>query len=161
LELIKQYKLSLNTKVKALSKGMASALGIIVGLSAKAPITIYNEPYIGLDAAARKKFYEILLEEYEKEESMIIFTTHLIDEVSLLVEEVLILQDGELLIQEEAETLRNKTCAVSGAISEVEKFIADKEIIKKEQLAGMMTAYIYGNGNEAEKAGLTVEGIPI
>lgn len=159
--LIKEYTLNLNARVKTLSKGMASALGIIVGLSSKAPITIYDEPYIGLDAAARKKFYEILIEEYEKEERMIIFSTHLIDEVSLLFEEVLILQEGELLLQEEADTLRNHTCAVSGTISEVEQFIASKEVIKKEQLAGMMTAYIYGSSVEAKDAGLMVEGVPI
>lgn len=56
-ELVQAYNLNRNAKVKALSKGMASALGIIVGLASKVPITIFDEPYIGLDAAARKKFY--------------------------------------------------------------------------------------------------------
>src|SRR5690625_3718066 len=55
-ELVNVFRLKLNAKVKALSKGMESALGIIVGLACKAPITIFDEPYIGLDAAARKKF---------------------------------------------------------------------------------------------------------
>src|SRR5699024_7018527 len=56
------YSLNKNATVKSLSKGMESALAVIVGLATKAPITIFDEPYIGLDAAARKKFYEILLE---------------------------------------------------------------------------------------------------
>src|SRR5699024_11812363 len=99
-----------------LSKRMESALVIIVGISSKAPITIFDEPYIGLDAAARKKFYEILLEEYEVEKRTIIFSTHLIDEVSLLFEEVLILQDGNLVLKEEADVLRTNTYAVSGEI---------------------------------------------
>ncbi|WP_164670017.1 ABC transporter ATP-binding protein [Virgibacillus doumboii] len=160
-ELIKEYNLNLNAKVKALSKGMASALGIIVGLSSKAPITIFDEPYIGLDAAARKKFYEILLEEYESEKRTIIFSTHLIDEVSLMFEEVLILQNGKLALREEAEVLRNNACAVSGTIEEVEAFIAGKEVIETKQLAGMMTAYVYGTVEQAKTAGLSVEGIPI
>src|SRR5690625_7536679 len=101
-------------KGKALSEGMVLALGIIVGLECKAPITIFDEPYIGLDAAARKKFYEILLEEYEAEKRTIIFSTHLIVEVSLLFEEVLILQDGKLVLKEEADVLRTNTYAVSG-----------------------------------------------
>src|SRR5699024_9586408 len=87
-ELLDVYDLDLKMKVKALSKGMASALGVIVGLATKAPITIFDEPYIGLDAAARSKFYELLLREYEKEPRVIIFSTHLIDEVSLMFEEV-------------------------------------------------------------------------
>ena len=93
-DLIQEYNLSLNAKVKTLSKGMESALGITVGLASKAPITIFDEPYIGLDAPSRKRFYEIMLEEYQTEKRTIIFSTHLIDEVSLLFEEVLILREG-------------------------------------------------------------------
>ncbi len=159
--LIKEYQLNPNAKIKTLSKGMESALGVTVGLASKAPITIFDEPYIGLDAAARKKFYEILLEEYEKEKRTIIFSTHLIDEVSLLFEEIIILQKGKLILKEEAEVLRDTTCAVTGPIDQVEKFIADKEIIEKKQLAGMMTAYVHGQAEEAIAAGLTVEGVPI
>lgn len=160
-ELLEVYQLDKNTKIKAMSKGMESALGIIVGLSSKAPITVFDEPYIGLDAAARKQFYDILLKEYEKEKRTIIFSTHLIDEVSLLFEEILIIQDGELLLQEEADELRHNTCAVSGSVDDVEAFIADKKIIMKKQLAGMMTAYIYSDMNTAKKSGLAVEGIPV
>lgn len=160
-ELVKTYKLNRNAKVKTLSKGMESALGIIVGLACKAPITIFDEPYIGLDAAARKKFYEILLEEYEAQKRMIIFSTHLIDEVSLLFEEVLILQDGKLALKEEADVLRTNTYAVSGSEEKVAAFIADKEVIQRKQLAGMMTAYVYGDIEKAKEAGLSVEGVPI
>jgi ABC-2 type transport system ATP-binding protein len=160
-DLIKVYNLNMNAKVKTLSNGMESSLGIIAGLASKAPITIFDEPYIGLDAAARKKFYEILLEEYEEENRLIILSTHLIDEVSLMFEEVLILQEGHLILQEEAENLRNNTCAVTGKKEEVEEFIKNKEVIDKKELAGMMTAYVHGNQQEAEVYGLQAEGIPI
>lgn len=92
---------------------------------------------------------------------MIIFSTHLIDEVSLLFEEVLILQNGKLLLQEQAETLRSNTCAVVGQVADVEAFIADKEVIQTSKLAGMMTAYLFASKAEAKRAGLNVEGIPI
>lgn len=160
-ELVKVYSLDKKAKVKMLSKGMESALGIIVGLSTKAPITIFDEPYIGLDAAARRKFYEILLEEYEQEKRTIIFSTHLIDEVSLLFEEVLIIQEGKLVLREEAEALRINTCAVSGTTNQVEDFITDRNVINKKQLAGMTTAYVYCNKGEAVAAGLQADGIPI
>ena len=159
--LITEYQLNPNAKIKTLSKGMESALGVTVGLASKAPITVFDEPYIGLDAAARKRFYEILLEEYEKEKRTIIFSTHLIDEVSLLFEEILILQKGKLILKEEAEVLRNTTCAVTGPADQVENFISNKKIIQKKQLAGMMTAYIHGQAEEATAAGLSAEGVPI
>ena len=160
-QLIKEYNLNLNSKIKSLSKGMESALGITVGLASKAPITIFDEPYIGLDAPSRKKFYEIMLEEYQDEKRTIIFSTHLIDEVSLLFEEVLILREGSLVLQEESELLRDNTIAVSGTIEEVEAFLSGKEVIEKKQLVGMMTAYVYGTVEEAKMHGLNVEGVPI
>ncbi|RLL40355.1 ABC transporter ATP-binding protein [Oceanobacillus piezotolerans] len=160
-ELIKEYKLNPKSKVKTLSKGMESALGITVGLASKAPITIFDEPYIGLDAPSRKKFYEILLEEYQSEKRTIIFSTHLIDEVSLLFEEVLILQEGKVVLHEQSDILRDHAMAVSGSLEKVQAFIADKEVIKTKQLAGMMTAYVYGKPEEAKMHGLDVEGVPI
>lgn len=159
--LVKEYNLNPKAKVKTLSKGMESALGIIVGLASKAPITVFDEPYIGLDAAARKKFYNILLEEFEDEPRTIIFSTHLIDEVSLMFEEVIILQEGKLALQEDADVLRKRSYAVSGSLEQVKAFIQNKEVITTKQLAGMMTAYVFGNMEEAKVSGLTVEGVPI
>ncbi|WP_249872774.1 ABC transporter ATP-binding protein [Oceanobacillus saliphilus] len=159
--LIKAYNLNPNSKIKTLSKGMESALGITVGLASKAPITIFDEPYIGLDAPSRKKFYEIMLEEYQEEKRTIIFSTHLIDEVSLLFEEVLILREGSLVLQEESDVLRENTIAVSGQEDEVEEFLKGKEVIQKKQFAGTVTAYLYGTKEEAKMHGLHVEGVPI
>lgn len=160
-ELIVEYNLDLNAKVKSLSKGMESALGITVALASKAPITIFDEPYIGLDAPSRKRFYEILLEEFQDEKRIVIFSTHLIDEVSLLFEEVLILREGELELHEETDLLRDQIISVTGTEEAVMKFIKDKEVIDKKQLAGMATAYVYGTRAQATEYGLDVEGVPI
>lgn len=160
-ELTELFNLNDKARMKTLSKGMSSAVGIIVGLASKAPITIFDEPYIGLDAASRKQFYDILLEEYENEKRMIIFSTHLIDEVSLLFEEVLILQNGELILQEKADLLRERAFSVTGESSEVKKYIANKKVMKTKELANMMTAYVFGDKEEAINANLQVEGIPI
>ena len=159
--LVQEYKLPIQAKVKALSKGMESALGVIVGLASNASITIFDEPYIGLDAAARKKFYDMLLEQYEERPRTIIFSTHLIDEVSLLFEEVLILQNGELILQEKAEMLRENAYSVTGTKEEVEAFIQNKHVMKTKQLANMMTAYIFGSQVGVEQTDLNVEGVPI
>src|SRR5699024_6522299 len=160
-ELLDVYELNPKMKVKALSKGMASALGVIVGLSTKAPITIFDEPYIGLDAAAGSKFYELLLREYEKEPRTIIFSTHLIDEVSLMFEEVLILRQGKLTLQNNADYLRDHHYAISGPADKVQAFLSNQEIIRTKELAGMMTAYVKGNPEDAVEAGFETESVPI
>lgn len=88
-------------------------------------------------------------------------STHLIDEVSLLFEEVLILKEGKLELHEETDYLREQIISVTGKDEEVRAFISKKEVIDQKQLAGMMTAYVYGTKEEAIKEGLSVEGVPI
>src|SRR5699024_1828782 len=160
-ELIKEYNLSLNAKVKTLSKGMESALGVIVGLSSLATITLFDEPYIGLDAAARKNSYNTLSAQYETRPRTIIFSTHLIDEVSLLFEEVLILREGDLIMHEKAEIMRQGAFSVTGSKAEVEQFIQDKQVMKIKELANMMTAFVFGSQEGVEDTDLNVEGVPI
>src|SRR5699024_11022449 len=143
--LVQAYKLPILAKVKALSKGMAPALGVIVGLASNALLTIFDEQSIGLDAAARKKLYDMLPEHYDERPRTIIFSTNMIDEVSILFEEVLIIQDGELILQEKAEMLRENAYSVTGTKEEVEAFIQNKHVMKTKQLANMMTAYIFGS----------------
>ena len=79
----------------------------------------------------------------------------------MLFEEVLIIQDGKLVLKEEAEELRTHTCAVSGSVEAVEAFIQDKEVIHQKKMAGMMTAYLFATEEEANAHGLHVEGIPV
>lgn len=160
-ELLEIFKLKQSSKIKTLSKGMESALGITAGLASRAPITIFDEPYIGMDAPSRKRFYEILLEDYEENPRTIIFSTHLIDEVSLMFEEVIILQDGSVILQETSEDLWSKTVAVSGPKEKVDAFITGKEVIQRKDLAGSSMAYVFGSRKEAKEAGLETEGVPI
>jgi ABC-2 type transport system ATP-binding protein len=65
------------------------------------------------------------------------------------------------LLKEDADVLRTNTYAVSGPEQEVTDFIRNKKVLQRKQLAGMMTAYVYGDMEEAKQAGLSVEGVPI
>lgn len=159
-ELMELYQLPLNSRVKTLSKGMESALGVIVGLASGAKITIFDEPYIGMDAAARRQFYDILLEVFEAEQRTIIFATHLIDEASLLFQEIFIIKDGELILQEEAEKIREKAYVVTGPQAEVVSYIEGKNVLKTKEIANMMAAYIYDEKTPMPEK-LQVEGMPI
>src|SRR5699024_12808171 len=103
----------------------------------------------------------MLLEQYEERPRTIIFSTHLIDEVSLLFEEVLILQNGELILQKKAEMLRENAYSVTGTKEEVEAFIENKHVMKTKQLANMMTAYIFGRQAGVEQTNVNDEGVPI
>ncbi|WP_368503355.1 ATP-binding cassette domain-containing protein [Alkalihalophilus sp. As8PL] len=100
LKLIETFKLPAHKKVSQLSKGMVSALGISIGIASRAPLTIFDEPYIGMDAAARQTFYDLLLDDYTIHPRTIILSTHLIDEVSNLFQDVYLIDEGKLTLSE-------------------------------------------------------------
>ncbi|WP_010191764.1 ATP-binding cassette domain-containing protein [Bacillus sp. m3-13] len=150
--LLTTFNLNPTLKTKGLSKGMESSLGIIIGLASRAKITILDEPYIGLDAAARFKFYEVLLEEYEEFPRTIILSTHLIDEVSNLFEEVVLMRSGQLVFHNSTEELLDSSITVSGKKEAVDQFAEGKRVLHESVLAGRKTATLYGEGLTVEAA---------
>ncbi len=130
--LSKDFQLPLTRKVRTLSRGTLSAVGIVVGLASRAPLTIFDEP-LGLDVVARSLFYERLLADYGEHPRTILISTHLIDEVSRLLEQVLVLDQGRLIIDEEAEALRSRAFTVTGSASQVATFTEGLTQIGGEQ----------------------------
>jgi len=165
-ELLNVFQLSPSKKVKALSKGMESTLGIIVGLASRAPITIFDEPYIGMDAVAREMFYDILLDDFMKYPRTIILSTHLIDEVSKIFEEVIILDQGKVLLQEEVDLLREKAFYLIGEEETVAALAKNKQVIHSESFGSIQTLGIFGSltkeeRKKAEELNIRIEAIPI
>ncbi|WP_144509320.1 ABC transporter ATP-binding protein [Bacillus sp. FJAT-22090] len=162
--LVKSFNLDKSMYVKALSKGMISSLGVIVGLASRSSITIFDEPYIGMDAVARQQFYDLLIEEYSEYPRTIILSTHLIDEISNLFEEIIILKDGGLLIHEEAETLRKAGYAVEGPVDLIADFSKGKNILGKNCFNNIQTVMLYDpnlSSKDVQKLGLTVTALSI
>ena len=137
--LSEDFQLPLARKVRALSRGALSVMGIVVGLASRAPLTIFDEP-LGLDVVARSLFYEHLLTDYVEHPRTILISTHLIDVVSRLLEHVLVLDQGRLIIDEEAEALRSCAFTVTGSASQVATFTAGKTQIGGEQFGALVSA---------------------
>ncbi len=122
--LVKDFRLPLDRRMKKVSRGQFSAVGVVVGLASRAPLTFFDEPYLGLDAVARQLFYDRLLEDYAEHPRTVILSTHLIDEVSDLLEHVLVIDEGKLLVDSPADELRGSATTVVGGREAVEKFLA-------------------------------------
>lgn len=161
MALVEDFRLPLKRRMKKLSRGMLSAVGIVVGLASRAPLTIFDEPYLGLDAVARNLFYDRLLQDYAEYPRTIVLSTHLIDEVSQLLEHVLVIDGGKLLLDEEAETLRGNASNVVGAASKVEDFLAGKRIIHRAPFGGLMSATVLGQLSAQERMRATELGLEI
>lgn len=160
-ELLQVFALNPKDKVKSLSKGMVSALGIITGFASNTAITIFDEPYIGLDVAGRNTFYDLLIEQQIENPRLFILSTHLIDEASELFEEILILNEGKLLLQKNSDEWRQHVVAVKGLPHYVEQAIDGFEIIYKQSFMNEMTAIVYANGKQMASENIMLEKVSL
>ena len=143
-ELSEKFNLDTNKRFKALSKGYQSIFKLIIALSLNVPYVIFDEPVLGLDANHRELFYSLLLKEFENNERTLIIATHLIEEVSNIIEEVVLIDKGKILVQETVEELLEKGYSVSGAAQEVDRYCAGRNVIGYDELGGLKVAYVLG-----------------
>lgn len=160
MELSRQFRLDVNKRVRGLSKGYQSIFKLIAALSVHVPYLFFDEPVLGLDANHRELFYRLLLQEAESGERTIILATHLIEEISGLLEEVVFIHEGRVLVQESAETLLDRGYAVSGPAEAVERYCRDKNVLDQESLGGLKVAYVLGERSSLpEGSGLQITGM--
>jgi len=149
-----------------LSRGKRSALGVVVGLASRAPLTMFDEAYLGLDAPSRYAFYDALLEDYAEHPRTIVLSSHLIEEVERLFERVIILDQGTVLLEEDAEDLRSRGRTVTGPQDEVEAFVTGLRVVGRAQLGRTLQVTVVGDlppGAEqrAVEAGLELGSVPL
>jgi ABC-2 type transport system ATP-binding protein len=150
-KLIADFRLPVNRYIKKLSRGQLSAVGVIVGLASRAPLTFFDEPYLGLDAVARHIFYDRLLEDYAEHPRTIVLSTHLIDEVANLLEHVILIDQGRILFDRDAEELRGSATTIAGARAAVESFVADRPVIGRENLGGLASVTVDGRLEQRDR----------
>lgn len=148
--LIKEFNLNTKKKLLKLSTGNKTIVGLIIGLASRSRITMFDEPTLGLDAAMRYKFYNLLLEDYEKNPRTIIVSTHLIDEVANLFEEVIILNDERVTLKDEVSSLIQRSYFLSGREDLIDSITKGKRIIHKEEFGSTKIVGIYGDLTEEE-----------
>ncbi|PKR77613.1 ABC transporter [Halalkalibacillus sediminis] len=161
MHLVKRFKLPLDKAANKLSKGMQSALNVTMGLASRAPITIFDEVYLGMDAPTRNIFYKELLEDQEKHPRTFILSTHLVSEMDYLFDEIVMIHDGKLLLHENYGSLVEKGVSVTGHHKKVDEFVENKEILNEEKLGTTKSVTIFGELSEEELEFARKDGLEI
>ncbi|WP_078382069.1 ATP-binding cassette domain-containing protein [Sutcliffiella halmapala] len=159
--LVDRFKLDKKKPIKQFSKGMQSAVSIIIGLASRAPITILDEVYLGLDAPSRDIFYKELLEDQERHPRIIILSTHLVSEMDYLFDEVIILDKGTILLQEDYDSLITKGATITGNAALVDDFVRTKKQMNVQQLGNTKAVMVYGELSEQERQVALGKGLEV
>ena len=96
--LLKRTSVGLGDKVKTLSKGMVVQVHLALVAAIDARLMILDEPTLGLDVLSRKSFYEMLIDEWCDGERSVLISTHQVEEIETLLSDVLMLNEGKLVL---------------------------------------------------------------
>jgi ABC-2 type transport system ATP-binding protein len=140
-----------------LSKGKTSTFNSIIGLAARCPLTILDEPTTGMDEAVRKDFYRALLKDYLAHPRTIMISSHHLNEIEDLLEDVLLIKDGKKHLHLPISDLKEWAIGIKGPTEKVLEITNGEELIYENRIgAGTMYAVVKNNFSslEIEKAGL-------
>ncbi len=136
------FNLDIKKKVHKLSKGMMSMVTIIIALASRAPITFLDEPVAGLDVVAREMFYDLLLKDYTETKRTFVVSTHIIEEAANALEKIIIIDDGNIIVDENTEDLLSKYCYISGKDEDIDAIGKNFEIISEEVLGRSKRVFV-------------------
>lgn len=145
LKLAKAFNLNVNKYPRALSTGYTSIFKIIIALSVNTPYVFLDEPVLGLDANHRDIFYKFLIEKYAEKPFCCVISTHLIEEVSSVIEDVIIVKNGEVIRNQTRDSILRNGFTVTGSASTVDEFIKGRNVIGTDSIGGLKTAYVIGS----------------
>lgn len=107
IDMLAFMKLEQSARVKEMSKGMIEKLNLTLAFSRKAKLFLLDEPLGGVDPVARERIVSTIIKTWT-EDSAIVISTHLVNDVEKIFNDVAFIDSGELILTGDAETLRSE-----------------------------------------------------
>ena len=114
-KLLKDLELDKDMRLSKMSKGMKEKVQLVLVMSRKAKIYILDEPLGGVDPASRDYILKTILKNFDENATLLI-STHMISDIEKILDEVIFIDGGKIILQEDADELRKKK---KGSIDEI------------------------------------------
>lgn len=106
-KLLLDLDLDVNSKMNKMSKGMKEKIQLVLVMSRNAKLYILDEPLGGVDPATRDYILKTIISNFGEDSSLLI-TTHLIADVEKILDDVIIIDKGKVIINDNADKLRSE-----------------------------------------------------
>lgn len=106
-KLLIDLQLDKNMRLSKMSKGMKEKVQLVLVMSRRAKIYILDEPLGGVDPASRDYILNTILKNFDKNATLLI-STHMIADIEKILDEVIMIDNGEIILHENAKTLAKK-----------------------------------------------------
>ena len=107
MQLLKDLHIDPQARIGSLSKGNKEKMQLILVMSRHAELYILDEPIGGVDPAARDYILQTIIQNRTPQSSVII-STHLIADIEPILDEVILINQGQILLHENANQLRQQ-----------------------------------------------------
>ena len=105
---LETFKIDENAKISSMSKGTHEILMLILTLSRDAKLYLLDEPLANVDPVNREAIVTTILKEF-KEDASVIISTHLLNDVENILDEVLMIKENKLFCHKSVEEIREET----------------------------------------------------
>jgi ABC-2 type transport system ATP-binding protein len=134
--LVERFNLPRKMKITSFSKGMHTMVQLVIGLASHSKITIFDEPTNGLDAHARKQFFQALKDSYESDPRYILISSHHINEIEPLCEKLIIISDHTIKFHEPIEYFQTQGVSLMGKAEDIESVVNPEKILETKHIMG-------------------------
>ncbi|HEY3963921.1 MAG TPA: ABC transporter ATP-binding protein [Planctomycetaceae bacterium] len=124
LELVKQFELPADRKIKQLSKGMRAKVALALGMAHEPELLILDEPTSGLDPLVRREFLESMVDVAAAGRTVLL-SSHQIGEVERVADLIAIIKKGKLLAIEKLDDLKNDTRELTLTLNNGAPYLSD------------------------------------
>ncbi len=144
-KLLDYFSLSLKKIYGQMSLGETSLFNFICALATRSPLTMLDEPILGMDTTIRSAVYEILLRDYNENPRTFIISSHLLSEIEGLLSDIMLIDKGALVLCKNIDELRSSAYKVEGSGEALDKFLIGRESIFRKN--GGLTNYAVINSH--------------
>lgn len=151
--LVDIFDVDTKPRFDTLSRGQKTLVGNVIGLAARAEITLLDEPYLGLDVQNRDAFYRILLDEIDADPARtFIISTHQIEDAALLLDSVILLDHGRVTAVSDIDVLTSATAVIRGTTSAVDILLERVQVpvLREDVASGARRVVLDAAGQDAE-----------
>ncbi len=153
------FELNIDQSTKKLSTGYQTITKFIVAISSNADYIFLDEPTLGLDVIHREYVYKVIMDMNIKKENTIIISTHIIDEVEKILEDVVIINNGKIIIKDNIDNLRTSYYECSGDINSIDAYMKDKEVISSRVMGNLKNICIKGEMPDKEVTNISINSV--
>ena len=124
-QLCEDFDVDRRKPLSELSRGQKSLVSIVIGLAAQCPVTLLDEPYLGLDVQNRELFYKHLLQDVERNPRTFILSTHHVDDAARILDSVVLLDKGRITGIGTLDSITERIAILSGSATAVEATLGE------------------------------------